>query len=75
MKTGVPQGSVLGLLLFLIMIADTDSGLQHGQATLFADDMRVKKKVGMEEDVAQLQDMNLLLDWPEKQHENELLQI
>ncbi|KAG0725695.1 putative RNA-directed DNA polymerase from transposon X-element [Chionoecetes opilio] len=62
--SGVPQGSVLGPLLFLIMIGDIDRGLRHSQATSFADDTRVKRGIATEEDVARLQeDLNHLLDW------------
>ena len=62
--SGVPQGSVLGPLLFLIMIGDIDRGLQHSQVSSFADDTRVKRKIKTEDDVALLQeDLNCLLDW------------
>ena len=64
MVSEVPQESVLGPLLFLIIIGDIDRGLKHSRATSFADDTRVKRKIETEEDVALLQeDLNHLLDW------------
>ena len=39
--SGVPQGSVLGPLLFLALISDIDATLEAVQASSFADDTRV----------------------------------
>lgn len=39
---GVPQWSVLGLLLFLIMIDDIDKGIKYSRVTHFSDDTRTE---------------------------------
>ena len=62
--SGVPQGSVLGPLLFLIMIGDINEGVQHSRITSFADDTRISKKVSSEQDVALLQkDLDAVYNW------------
>lgn len=44
-NTGVPQDSVLGLLLFLIHIIDINQHVQHSSVASSADDTRVLKEV------------------------------
>ena len=62
--SGVPQGTVLGPLLFLIFIADINSGLLSSTATSFADDTRVLKPVGNVLDCGALQeDLGRVYDW------------
>ena len=63
-KSGVPQGSVLGPLLFLILIGDIDQGVVSAFVSSFADDTRVAHIVDSVEDVARLQsDLNVIYQW------------
>ena len=61
--SGVPQGSVLGPLLFLIFINDLD---EHVLSKLckFADDTKIARVVGSEEEANKLRDdLKHLCDW------------
>jgi hypothetical protein len=63
-KSGVPQGSVLGPILFLIHIADIDSELTHASTSSFADDTRVLMKITDGLDCERLQDdLSSIYDW------------
>ena len=44
--SGVPQGTVLGPLLFLIMISDIDKDVYISKLVSFADDTRLYSGVG-----------------------------
>ena len=44
-KSGVPQGSVLGPLLFLVLISDIDMDVTSSFLSSFADDTGVSKGV------------------------------
>ena len=64
--SGVPQGSVLGPILFLIYINDLDDDITS-KVLKFADDTKVFRKIKSDTDRQQLQDdLNKLTEWYEK---------
>lgn len=54
--SGVPQGSILGPLLFTLFILDINSCFLHSKSLLFADDMKFFIKVTSLTDAQNLQD-------------------
>ena len=66
-KSGVPQGTVLGPLLFLIMINDIDENISESMISIFADDTRLTKVINKEEDLEEFQDdLEKLYKWAEE---------
>ena len=65
-KSGVPQGSVLGSVLFLIYVNDIDDGLVC-KVSKFADDTKIASKVTTTQDRETLQsDLDQLTRWANK---------
>ena len=61
---GVPQGTVLGPILFLILLNDIAQSVSASIIRCFADDTRVSKAIGCEEDVSTLQsDLIKVIRW------------
>ena len=55
-RSGVPQGSVLGPLLFLLYVVELHRNVQHGNIKLFADDIVLYKEIIFPSDHDLLQD-------------------
>ena len=65
--SGVPQGTVLGPMLFLIYINDIVNSVTHSQIRLFADDVLMFNKISKFQDMVNFQqDLNSLSLWADK---------
>ena len=63
-SSGVPQGSVLGPLLFILYVNDVVSVIKHSTLKMFADDLILYREVVSIEDCQKLQqDLTQVYEW------------
>jgi hypothetical protein len=55
--SGVPQGTVLGPILFLIYINDLPEYIKHSRIRRFADDSMIYRQIKSQSDCLKLQDV------------------
>ena len=62
--SGVPQGTVLAAILFILMISDIDEKIKESIVRCFADDTRISKRIRSEEDIRKMQeDLDEIYKW------------
>ena len=68
--SGVPQGSVLGPLLFIIYINDLQDVIKEAKMLTFADDTKIISKINSKTDISDIsnlqQNLNLINIWSSK---------
>ena len=63
-KSGVPQGTILAALFFLIYISDIGENVTNSTIASYADDSKVKKKIKNKDNGVELQnDVNNIFSW------------
>ena len=62
--SGVPQGSILGPLLFILYVDDVRSVVKHSSIKIFADDISLYSRVSCYDDCLKLQDdLSCVYQW------------
>ena len=65
--SGVPQGTILAALLFLVYIADINEKINESTLVSYADDSRMFKRVKTSEQCIQLQNnINTVFKWTDE---------
>ena len=65
--SGVPQGTILAALFFLIYISDIGEDIQFSTLASYADDSKVRKRIKNQSDGDNLQkDINNVFNWTDK---------
>ena len=66
-RSGVPQSSILGPLLFLLYLDDIHYTISHSSIQMFADDVALYKEITTESDSKLLQeDLDSIVKWSHK---------